>query len=394
MEIICAGFSKTSSKSCSSCLRTLGYKVADYFETCQFLSDIWLDYLEGRCSIHKVIDEYKKYGFQANQDFPGNMYWEELYHASPNAKVIITIRDNAEVWHQSQFNFMRQEFQRLGNPGFWLYQRFTNFGWTSPRMNNIRKIFQIVSNEKFFRTNEPVKWSPADWKMFTWQQQLEYMKPYWEAEKDKYEAQIRRVKKVVPEDRLLVWNIKEGWEPLCKFLGKPVPDFPIPETEGKPEMDQELFNHETELMEKEQEIKALQDQKDQLIKQRQADAEVEAIVISEQIDELLKKKKEIEAQAAASCAYGKEVVGLIASDEINGKIEEFETRNFARGVYFHKDFKPEGNFMDDVAMIELERDFQLTEKLQPACLPETDVDYTGMQCFIALVFRLLLEKQE
>lgn len=93
-------------------------------------------------------------------------------------------------------------------------------------------------------------------------------------------------------------------------------------------------------------------------------------------------------QKAASCAYGKEVVGLIASDEINGKIEEFETRNFARGVYFHKDFKPEGNLMDDVAMIELERDFELTEKLQPACLPEMDVDYTGMQCYIALVFRL------
>jgi len=45
---------------------------------------------------------------------------------------------------------------------------------------------------------------------------------------DKYEAQIRRVKEVVPEDQLLVWNIKEGWEPLCKFLEKPVPSVPIP----------------------------------------------------------------------------------------------------------------------------------------------------------------------
>ena len=44
--------------------RTLGYKVADYVETCEFLSEIWLDYLEGRCSIHRVIEKYKKYGFQ------------------------------------------------------------------------------------------------------------------------------------------------------------------------------------------------------------------------------------------------------------------------------------------------------------------------------------------
>ena len=35
-------------------------------------------------------------------------------------------------------------------------------------------------------------------------------------------------KAIIPSDRLLVWNVKDGWEPLCKFLGKPVPDIPIP----------------------------------------------------------------------------------------------------------------------------------------------------------------------
>lgn len=56
------------------------------------------------------------------------------------------------------------------------------------------------------------------------------MLPRWQAMQDKYEAQIRRVKEIVPEERLLVWNIKDGWEPLCEFLGKPVPDEPIPVT--------------------------------------------------------------------------------------------------------------------------------------------------------------------
>ena len=36
------------------------------------------------------------------------------------------------------------------------------------------------------------------------------------------------VKSVVPKEDLLVWNLKDGWEPLCKFLGKPVPEGPIP----------------------------------------------------------------------------------------------------------------------------------------------------------------------
>jgi len=32
----------------------------------------------------------------------------------------------------------------------------------------------------------------------------------------------------VPKENLLVWNLKEGWEPLCNFLNKPIPDVPIP----------------------------------------------------------------------------------------------------------------------------------------------------------------------
>ena len=36
------------------------------------------------------------------------------------------------------------------------------------------------------------------------------------------------VQSVVPPENLLVWNVKDGWEPLCKFMGKPVPEGPIP----------------------------------------------------------------------------------------------------------------------------------------------------------------------
>jgi len=36
------------------------------------------------------------------------------------------------------------------------------------------------------------------------------------------------VKRTVPPDRLLVYSVKEGWEPLCAFLGVPVPDEPFP----------------------------------------------------------------------------------------------------------------------------------------------------------------------
>ena len=67
MKIICAGFPKTGSKSCSSALRELGYKVADTLENIEFLMEIWLQYVTGKCDIKDVVKEYKKHGFDANQ---------------------------------------------------------------------------------------------------------------------------------------------------------------------------------------------------------------------------------------------------------------------------------------------------------------------------------------
>lgn len=227
MEIICAGYPKTCSKSCSNALRTLGYNVADLVENIQFLSEVWYDYMKGTCSIHKVIDEYKKLGFQANQDVPSNVYWEALYHASPNAKVILTVRGSTEQWRRSFVNFFKQETLRWGNPGFWIFHRLVSLGWTSPNMDRANWTTHEVIKKGFFRNCEQ-NFYPAPWTVFTGEQLIEIMQPYWEASVDQYEAQIRRVKEIVPEDRLLIWNVADGWEPVCKFLGKPVPSVPIP----------------------------------------------------------------------------------------------------------------------------------------------------------------------
>jgi hypothetical protein len=43
-----------------------------------------------------------------------------------------------------------------------------------------------------------------------------------------YLAHNRRVREVVPRERLLVFEAAQGWEPLCAFLGCRVPDEPYP----------------------------------------------------------------------------------------------------------------------------------------------------------------------
>ena len=112
MKIICAGYNRTGTKSCSRALEILGYKVADLYETAEYLrfvkkwflkvyfslSDVWLDFLNGKVKIEKVISEYKIHGFDVNQDLPGNIHWKDLYKASPQGtKVILTVRDSGKV---------------------------------------------------------------------------------------------------------------------------------------------------------------------------------------------------------------------------------------------------------------------------------------------------------
>ena len=136
MKFLCVGYPKTGSKSCSSALRQLGYTVADYYETVEFLSFVWRDYVEGKATIDDVIGAYDKHGFDANQDIPGSLLWEDLYRAlirrDKNTKVILTVRDDVDTWYNSWTNFMIQEGRRdaigdFSHVGISTYNTFFEF---------------------------------------------------------------------------------------------------------------------------------------------------------------------------------------------------------------------------------------------------------------------------
>ena len=67
-----------------------------------------------------------------NQDWPGNLLWEDLYNASPNAKVILTVRDSDEVWWKSMIDFMSKERAFAGNPGYFLFGQYLDFQLLGP----------------------------------------------------------------------------------------------------------------------------------------------------------------------------------------------------------------------------------------------------------------------
>ena len=67
------------------------------------INQYWLYLIIG--SYLKSQDIHRKSGFTATQDLPASAYWEELFHASPNSKVILTIRDNDDIWFKSWMKF-------------------------------------------------------------------------------------------------------------------------------------------------------------------------------------------------------------------------------------------------------------------------------------------------
>ena len=44
----------------------------------------------------------------------------------------------------------------------------------------------------------------------------------------RYRSHLAYVKSKVPSDDLLLWNVKDGWEPICNFLNVPIPNEPFP----------------------------------------------------------------------------------------------------------------------------------------------------------------------
>lgn len=56
-----------------------------------------------------------------------------------------------------------------------------------------------------------------------------------------YTQWVEHVKATVPKEKLLIFNVKEGWKPLCEFLDLPIPNQPFPRTNDTAAMQGNVF---------------------------------------------------------------------------------------------------------------------------------------------------------
>lgn len=134
--------------------------------------------------------------YDAAVDWPNVSFYKELLKKYPGAKVVLTER-SADSWWKSMQNTILKTVAEVPNsddPSKPEY-RFYRMATTICLDGLFRDVKQIKNEEKL---------------------------------KQMFLDHNAEVKRVVPEDQLLVMQLGEGWERLCKFLGKEIPSVPYP----------------------------------------------------------------------------------------------------------------------------------------------------------------------
>ena len=63
--------------------------------------------MEEKIEIEEVLKKYDELGFDANQDYPGNFLWEELYLASPKERAKKSLESNPFKSKSNKLNLTR-----------------------------------------------------------------------------------------------------------------------------------------------------------------------------------------------------------------------------------------------------------------------------------------------
>mmetsp|Transcript_15390 Transcript_15390/g.30379 ORF Transcript_15390/g.30379 Transcript_15390/m.30379 type:complete len:269 (-) Transcript_15390:58-864(-) len=218
IRVIGAGLGRTGTKSLQAALEKLGYKT--YHFPLPAHAGTWAKFAEGTASSDEVLDMIAGEGYTATCDQPtADLYLQQL-NKYPDAKVVLTVRDSGEKWAASWKVLMRfiaiQE-----RPFSLLYPTFIQ--WI-PFMRAWKRMRDIMGTHLGL---------PPGMLIRGWSSQPD-PESFLAAQYEKHNAQVRER---VPRARLLEFNVKEGWGPLCEFLGKDVPEGGFPHVNESAELE-------------------------------------------------------------------------------------------------------------------------------------------------------------
>jgi hypothetical protein len=221
VKIIGVGFGRTGTASLKLALEQLGLGPCHHMvEIVQDPSRAraWLAAAEGRPDWDELFA-----GFNSTVDWPAAAFWRELIDAYPDAPVILTVRDPQSWYDSAAQTIFRSAGRSKGRLGAAMLRlvRLANPGFA-----DFIALTEVVVNDRVFDGRA------AD-------------RAHAIAVFEQHTAQVRAT---VPADRLLVFDVAQGWQPLCEFLGLPVPDEPFPRVNDTAEFNRQQAAHARRMM--------------------------------------------------------------------------------------------------------------------------------------------------
>lgn len=155
--------------------------------------------------------------YEVAVDWPACAFYEELMEAFPEAPVILTVRD-PEPWYESMLSTIYQ-LRKVTNGRLPVRAAFAIAGMFAPGPIGVARLAdRLVWEDTFDGRFEN--------------------KPY---ATEVFKLRNEEVRRRVPPERLLVFDVRLGWTPLCEFLGVEVPDKPFPNLNEAREMRRRLL---------------------------------------------------------------------------------------------------------------------------------------------------------
>jgi len=213
-EVIGAGLSRSGTYSTKLALNALGFKTYHYLElvTHPKQMNIWHRVAMGEATIDDALSSVaQEFNYTATLDSPMCKFYKRQMELFPEAKVLLTVRDSGKAWAESMWALHEMQV---------MLTRPFSITWPSPcRWYGLHKnadIWDFIKAEGFLPDDFGIP--DADKGKFL------------QVAANLYDSHVAEVKAYVPENRLLVYNVKEGWDPLCRFLGVQAPDGPYPQS--------------------------------------------------------------------------------------------------------------------------------------------------------------------
>lgn len=208
LKVIGAGLGRTGTSSTKLALEMLG------FDSCYHMSELignasHLPYWEKALETGATDWDALFSGYQSAVDYPSALYYQNQMKHYPDAKVLLTVRD-PERWYESSYETIYAISRHRNRFALSLLRWIIpDIRELYPRIRYINALiwdgqFEGRFEDKDFAISKFVEWNES-------------------------------VKATVPADRLLVYEVKEGWQPLCEFLDVPVPDEAFPRANSREE---------------------------------------------------------------------------------------------------------------------------------------------------------------